>query len=153
MIECSLKNIKNMLLPAFIGSAVLVIALTLVTIVARSPYTHSNLNTGFDSSYMRTEQTFVGAPIPFTGGGIAVPPASDPVERGKQLYVTQGCAACHGLDGRGGIIGPSIVVRMPAGMLRVVIEMGLPGMPAYAPGVLSDEDLAAITAYLDEMDN
>ncbi len=152
MIEGSLKNIKNMLLPAFIGSAVLVIALTLVTIIARSPYTHSNLNTGFDSSYMRTEQTFVGAPIPFTGGGLAVPPASDPVERGKQLYVTQGCAACHGLDGRGGIVGPPIV-RIPAGMLRVVMEMGLPGMPAYAPGVLSDEDLAAITAYLNEMDN
>lgn|SRR5574341_325574 len=138
---------KNMILPAFIGSAVLVLAFTLLTITARSPYTHSNLNAGFDPTYTRTEQTFVGAPIPFTGGGLAVPPASDPVERGHQLFVSEGCATCHGLDGRGGIVGPSIV-GTKAKKLRIVTQVGPQGMPAYASGVLSDEGLAAIAAYL-----
>ncbi|MBI3737472.1 MAG: cytochrome c [Chloroflexi bacterium] len=141
---------KNMLLPAFIGSAVLVIAFTLLTIVARSPYTHSNLNAGFDPSYTRTEQTFVGAPIPFTGGGLAVPRAGDPIELGRQLFVTNGCATCHGLDGRGGIVGPPIV-GTKAEKLRTVTLVGPKGMPAYAPGALTDEDLATISTYLNSI--
>ncbi len=141
---------KNMILPAFIGTAVLLIALTLLTITARSPYTHSNLNAGFDPRYTRTEQIVVAAPIPFGGGGLAVPPASDPVELGKQLFVTESCASCHGLDGRGGIVGPAIV-GTKAEKLRVETLVGPKGMPAYAPGALTDEDLAAISAYLNAM--
>jgi mono/diheme cytochrome c family protein len=138
---------KNMLLPAFVGSAVLVIAFTLLAIVARSPYTHSNLNAGFDPSYTRTEQTLVGAPIPFTGGGLAVPRAGDPVELGHQLFVVDGCATCHGLDGRGGIVGPSII-GTKVEKLRTMTSIGPKGMPAYAAGALTDEDVAAINAYL-----
>ncbi|MCL4530787.1 MAG: cytochrome c [Chloroflexi bacterium] len=141
---------RNMLLPVFIGSAVLVIALTLLTIVAHGPYTHSNLNVGFDPRYTRTVQTFVGAPIPFTGGGLAVPPASDQVEYGKQLFITKDCATCHGLDGRGGVVGPPIV-GTKADKLRAKTTVGPKGMPAYASGALTDEQLAAIAAYLNSI--
>lgn len=139
-----------MLLPAFIGSAVLLIAFTLLSIVARSPYTHSNLNPGFDPSYTRTEQMVVGSPVPFGAGVLAVPRASDPVELGKQLFVVDDCAACHGLDGRGGIVGPSII-GIKVDKLRTKTQVGPQGMPAYAPGALTDADLAAIAAYLDAM--
>jgi len=139
---------KYILFPVFIGTAVLGIALTLLTIVARSPYTHSNLNKTYDPGYARTDQTLVGAPIPFPGGMLAGVPASDPVVLGKQLFVVNGCATCHGLDGRGGIIGPSIV-GTKANKLRSKTTVGPKGMPAYASGVLSDEDLQAIEAYLD----
>jgi mono/diheme cytochrome c family protein len=139
-----------MLLPAFIGTAVLLIAVTLLTIVVRSPYTHSNLNAGFDLGYTRTEQMVVGPPVPFGAGELAVPRASDPVVLGKQLFVVDGCAACHGMDGRGGIIAPSIL-GTTAEKLRVKTQVGPQGMPAYAPGALMDEDLAAIAAYLDAM--
>src|SRR5512135_2163546 len=98
---------RNLILPASIGSVVLLIAITLLTIVARGPYTHANLNLGFDPRYTRTLQMFVGAPVPVDGMA-PVKPASDQVQLGKQLFVTEGCAACHGLDGGGGIIGPSI---------------------------------------------
>ena len=141
---------RNLILPAFIGSAVLVLAFTLVSIVARSPYTHSNLNAGFDPAYTRTEQTFVGAPIPFTGDGLAVPRAANSVELGHELFVVDGCASCHGLDGRGGVVGPSII-GTKAKKLRTVTQVGPQGMPAYAPGILSDEDLAAIAAYLNSI--
>ena len=141
---------KNMLLPAFIGSAVLIVAFTLLTIVARSPYTHSNLNVTFDPGYTRTKQTIVGSAVSFTGSMLAVTPASDPVERGKQLFVADDCASCHGLDGRGGIIGPSIVGTNP-NKLHTKTTVGPKGMPAYAPGVLSNDDLAAIAAYLNAM--
>ncbi len=141
---------KNVLLPVLISAAVLLISLTLITITARSPYTHANLNLSYDPGYTRTDQTFVGAPIPFSSGGLAVPPASDQVERGKQLFVSDGCAACHGLEGRGGIIGPSII-GTKASKLRAKTLAGPNGMPAYVPGALTDDDLAAIAAYLKAM--
>lgn len=141
---------RNTLLPAFIGAAVLGIGLTLLTIVARSPYTHSNLDVGFDPGYTRTAQILVGAPVPATGDMLAVPRASDPVQLGKQLFVVDGCAACHGLDGRGGIVGPSIA-GTNATKLRVKTTVGPGGMPAFAPGALTDQDLAAIAAYLNSV--
>lgn len=141
---------RNLILPAFIGTAVLLIALTLLTLVARGPYTHSNLNPGFDPGYTRTEQIVLGTPIPLPGAPLAVPPANDPVQLGKQLFAAEGCAACHGLDGRGGVIGPSIV-GTTADKLRTKTQVGPQGMPAYAPGALTDADLAAIAAYLGAM--
>ena len=143
-------SIKNMLLPAFIGSAVLVIAFTLLTIVARSPYTHSNLNADYDPRYTRTEQVVVGAPIPFAAGSLALPPAGDQVEFGKQLLVVDGCASCHGLDGGGGIVGPSILGKT-AKKLRTATHVGPNGMPAYADGALGDADLEAIAAFLNSI--
>src|SRR5512140_2493509 len=139
--------IKNMLVPVFIGAGVLMIALTLLTVVVRSPYTHSNLDTGFDPFYKRSEQMLVGAPIPLTGEALAVTPASDPVQLGKQLFISEGCAACHGLDGRGGVIGPSIL-GTKAAKLRSKTQAGPEGMPPYAPGALNDQQLAAIAAFL-----
>jgi mono/diheme cytochrome c family protein len=141
---------RNMLLPGFIGSAVLVIAFTLLAIVARSPYTHSNLNPGYDPNYTRTKQIVVGPPIPFSGGGLAVTPATDPVQLGKQLFVSMSCADCHGLEGRGGVVGPPIVGTQ-ADKLRTKTQVGPHGMPAYAPGALTDADLAAIAAYLNSI--
>jgi len=149
MMQDSIKN-KNMIMPVLIGAGVLMLALTLLAIVARSPYTHSNLNLGFDPRYTRTQQMVVGAPVPITGHPLAVPRASDPAELGKQLFVSNGCAGCHGLDGHGGIIGPSIV-GTKAEKLRVKTNVGPKGMPPYAPGALTDQDLAAIAAYLEAM--
>ena len=149
MIQSAIKN-KNLLFPAFIGTAVLVLALSLLTIVARSPYTHSNLNTAFDPNYTRTQQDVVGTPLPYVGNMLAVTPASDPIERGKQLFVAKDCASCHGLDGKGGIVGPAIV-GVTAQKLRVKTNVGPKGMPSFAPGALTDQDLADIAAYLDAM--
>lgn len=141
---------RNLILPACIGTAVLLIAITLLTIVARGPYTHSNLNVGFDPSYTRTQQIFLGTPIPLPGSRLAVPAASDPIQFGRQLFVVDGCAACHGLDAHGGIIGPSLA-GIKADKLRAKTQVGPQGMPAYAPGALTDADLAAITSYLNSM--
>lgn len=138
---------KNMLLPAFIGGAVTLIALTLLTMVARSPWTHSNLDTGFDPRYRRTDQVVLGGPMPVGPAALAVTPAADPAQHGRQLFVVEGCAGCHGLDGRGGVIGPSLIGTKPQ-KLRTVTSVGPQGMPVYAPEALSDEDLAAIAAFL-----
>ena len=82
---------RNLLMPTLIGGAVVVLCLTLVTIVARGPYTHANLNLGFDPGYTRTEQILVGAAVP-EAGGVPMSPAGDQVTLGQQLFVTEGCA-------------------------------------------------------------
>lgn len=140
---------RNLLMPTFIGGAVVVLGLSLVTIVARGPYTHSNLNLAFDRNYTRTEQMLVGVPVPMAGN-MPVSPSTDQIQLGHQLFVTEGCASCHGLDGKGGVIGPSIV-GAKAEKLRVETTVGPKGMPPYAAGALTDQDLAAIAAYLAEM--
>jgi mono/diheme cytochrome c family protein len=142
----AIKN-KNMLMPTLIGAGVLVLAVSLLVIVARSPYTHANLNQGLDPGYTRTEQMLVGTPVPYMGNSLAVAPATDPVDRGKQLFIVDGCAGCHGLDGRGGIIGPSIV-GVKAEKIRSKTNVGPKGMLPFAPGVITDQDLAAIAAFL-----
>ena len=143
-------NLKNLLLPAFIGAAVLGLALTLLAIVARSPYTHDNLDFNIDPRYTRTDQTVVGAPIPFGNGRLAIPLADDQIELGKQLFVADNCASCHRLEGRGGVVGPSILGTTTK-KLRTTTHIGPKGMPAYKDGALSDADLNAIAAYLDSI--
>lgn len=138
---------KNLLFPALISSVVLIVGFSLLVMVARSPYTHDNLNGVYNLNYDRTDQILVGSPIPYEGIQLAVTPASDPMELGRQLFYVKGCASCHGLDGRGGIIGPSILSATVA-KLRSKTKVGPQGMPAYAPDALSDEDLAAIAAFL-----
>jgi cytochrome c553 len=138
---------KYLLMPTLIGAGVLVLALSLLTIVARSPYTHSNLNPGFDPGYTRTKQMVVSTPVPYVGDSLAMAPATNPVELGKQLYIADGCAGCHGLDGHGGIIGPSIV-GVTAQKIGAKTSVGPKGMLPYAPGDMTVQDQAAIAAFL-----
>jgi len=138
---------QNMLMPVLIGAGVLMLALTLLGIVIFGPYTHSNLDLRIDPHYTRTTLTMVGAPVPFEGGVFSVAPASDPAQQGKQLFVVKGCVDCHGLDGSGGIVGPSLLGKT-AKKLRSVTRVGRTGMPAFADGALSDADLDAIAAFL-----
>lgn len=98
------------------------------------------------------------------GGGGSAPALSGQVKVGYDLYQSQGCAVCHGKDGRGdgpaaaslgakprdfrsaeGFRGP----RSVESIARVLIE-GVPGsgggMPAYPH--LSETDRNAIAAYV-----
>ena len=61
---------------------------------------------------------------------------------GRQAYMTR-CAGCHGTNGNGGELGPSIVSRVPARTdedLTILLRQGLPtaGMPAF-PGLVETE--------------
>lgn len=138
---------KNFIVPALLAIVVVPLWLLLMIVGARSPYTHSNLMAGYEPSYTRSEQGFVGPTIPLEGMMSAVPLANDPVERGRQLFVVKECASCHGLDGHGGAVGPSILGTNPE-KLRKVTQEGIGGMPAFSPTALSDGDLQAIAEFL-----
>jgi alcohol dehydrogenase (cytochrome c) len=67
---------------------------------------------------------------------IAVPSYAQTSDPGRVVYSSR-CASCHGSNGSGGELGPSIVMRVPArtdAELTTVIQQGLPtaGMPAFA---------------------
>ena len=75
-------------------------------------------------------------------------------EAGKQAYLRAGCQACHGTVGHGGA-APSLApdtLALPA--FAVWVRQGTPGwtiitgMPAFPEYVLSDDEVAAMRAYL-----
>ena len=131
-----------------IGVAVVSVALAILTIGANSPYTHANLNPGYDPRYTRTAQIGVADEIEFAGlGRDASGPDADPQSRGSHLYVTKGCVTCHTLEGRGGVVGPPIV-GTSLETLQKKTRRGPGGMPRYTAGTLTDAELASIAAYL-----
>lgn len=130
----------------FVGA----VSLTLLTIGARSPYTHANLLPSRSQVYERTEQISVGGALPYGGPGAASAPSGDAVAVGAQLYVTKGCVGCHALEGRGGAVGPAIV-GTDVGTLRTKTRTGPGGMPPFAPSALTDDELRAMSAYLSSL--
>lgn len=123
-------------------------ALVILMIGARSPYTHANLNIGYDPRYERTEQILVGAPADFAGLSPDAPLATvDTLARGASLYVTQGCASCHALGGRGGLVGPRIV-GIDKETIAKRVRVGPVGMPRFSTTGLTDAEIADIAAYL-----
>jgi alcohol dehydrogenase (cytochrome c) len=75
--------------------------------------------------------------------------AAQSPEPGRQVFVSR-CAGCHGSDGNGGELGPSIATRVPSRTdddLTSVVRQGRPaaGMPAFP--TVSESDLATLVAY------
>jgi len=138
------------LIPLAIGGWIVVVSLTLIGIILLGPYTHNNLDVGPDPGYTRTMQETIGMVMPETGAGTSQQLPSDQIARGRALMVSKSCATCHGLDGKGGVIGKPIV-GFTAAMLRAKTTQGPGEMPAFAPSELSDQDLAAIAAYLNSL--
>ena len=66
---------------------------------------------------------------------------------GRVVYASR-CAGCHGTDGDGGELGPSITMRVPARTdedLKTLFREGLPmaGMPAFP--ALTDAEVRDLT--------
>jgi len=121
-----------------------------VGIIARSPETHANVHPeGFD----RTPLYYLGEPANFEGLGLADPgqlAAADPVERGRLIFVGAGCVTCHGLNNRGGIVGPRLDLGdLTVSDLRQAARTGPRGMPVFPEELLSDQDLEALYAFLE----
>lgn len=129
------------------------LAFTLIAvIIARSPYTHGNLRA---EGYDRTEIVYVGEETPFEGLSLADLDAAstgNPVIDGRTLFFGFSCASCHGLTGRGAVVGEDLDTSdiSPAEFLRKV-RKGPKGMPAFIEEVLSDEEAEKLYAFLDSV--
>jgi mono/diheme cytochrome c family protein len=135
--------------PTVLVATISGLALGLLGIIARSPETHANV---LPEGYARTTITYVGDEYPFTGLGLAtdlVVTNLEPVARGRLLFVGFGCATCHGLTGGGGVVGPDLDPdELTPSEVRRAVSSGPRGMPAFAPGTISDEDIEAIYQFL-----
>ena len=132
---------------AAIGLLLLLVALTLLGIGANSPYTHANLNAGYDERYDRTEQIVVGPPTEFGGLSRPVAGEADPLTRGAALFVTTGCVGCHALGALGGAVAKPIA-GVDQKLLAQKVRQGTAGMPQFSAAGLTDEQVADIGAYL-----
>ena len=135
----------------FIGVLLVSAALTILTIGARSPYTHANLGSGYDPRYDRTAQIGVTDDAAFAGFSSDTSAGNqDQIAHGASLYVTKGCVTCHALEGRGGPVGPPI-----AGTSAAAIEhrtrVGSGGMPRFGQQGLTADEITAIAAFLNSL--
>jgi ubiquinol-cytochrome c reductase cytochrome c subunit len=70
-------------------------------------------------------------------------------EKGKAIFIKDGCYQCHGYDGHGGV-GPRLAPRPPA-LATLIAYLRHPapgGMPVYSPKLVSDAELGDVWAYL-----
>jgi mono/diheme cytochrome c family protein len=70
-------------------------------------------------------------------------------QKGKQIFVKDGCYSCHGYDGHGGV-APKLAPRpIPAvAFIAIVRHPPASAMPTYSPKVMSDAELTNVWAYL-----
>ena len=80
----------------------------------------------------------------------AQPPATADVARGKALFASAGCGACHTLADAGttGTVGPSLDAAKPsADLVTARVTNGLGVMPSFA-GKLSAQEITDVAAYV-----
>ncbi|MBV9271078.1 MAG: cytochrome c [Candidatus Eremiobacteraeota bacterium] len=72
------------------------------------------------------------------------------VGRGQTIYAAQ-CAACHGVSGANGPIGPSLLRerrRHTPSQIEAIVRDPDPPMPKLYPGTISDRDVKDVSAYV-----
>lgn len=77
--------------------------------------------------------------------------AADEVERGRQLFMRNGCYSCHGTVGQGGERSgaPKLAPEpYPFEAFRALIRTPREAMPRFDEKFVSDADLQAIHRYL-----
>jgi ubiquinol-cytochrome c reductase cytochrome c subunit len=74
--------------------------------------------------------------------------SSGNAERGKTLFMKNGCYECHGTVGQGGT-GPKLAPKpLPLAGLTAYVRRPAGQMPPYTAKVMSDAELADVRAYL-----
>jgi mono/diheme cytochrome c family protein len=129
-----------------IGAVSLLLATGLTVLLIRSPDTHANLN---PEGYLRTVVAYTEADYLYPGPGLASQASAEQtVAYGRAIFMSRGCAGCHGLDASGAATAPS-PAHVSREWLGQVVRTGLPGgMPAYTEVDLNEEDLSAIFVFL-----
>jgi mono/diheme cytochrome c family protein len=78
----------------------------------------------------------------------AAAPAGD-AEKGKTLFVNNGCYQCHNYEGQGGAAGARLAPNpLPFRGFVNYVRSPRGEMPPYTAKVMSEQDLADVHAYL-----
>lgn len=135
------------LVPVLLTGLVALGGIGLVAVLTRNPESHWNLRS--PEGYARTPIADVNSPVGYAGPGNKLTQVE---ADGLTLYVNAECMGCHGVAGRGGTVGGSIVGDLDEGLDAFIrtVRRGPKGMPEYLPEVLGDDKIAAIYQYLVE---
>lgn len=137
---------RKLSLAEVIGVVALLVASGLTALLIRSPDTHANLN---PEGYRRTAVAYTEADYLYPGPGLAPHVAAEEsVAYGRAIFMSRGCAGCHGVDATGAATAtsPAFASREWLGQ---VVRSGLPGgMPSYTEIDLNEQDLDAIYVFL-----
>lgn len=122
-------------------------ALGMFYVILTQPTMHANLapNEPFD----RAPTAYLGETYDFTGLGLHS--GSHPSDlSGAALYVQAGCVSCHGIGGRGAIVGGELTASTMSDTDEVVeaIRRGPNGMPTYSEHALSDDEIDRIIDHV-----
>lgn len=90
------------------------------------------------------------------GGGEATPTTTEtqpsPSADGAEIWASQGCGSCHVLSAAGasGRVGPNLdETQLSAEEIAAIVTDGRNQMPGFSAS-LSEEDIAAVAAYVSE---
>jgi mono/diheme cytochrome c family protein len=86
------------------------------------------------------------------GLGVAgATPEQQDTAQGGRLYAALACAACHG-DRAQGLVGPRLAgTDLTYDQVLHQVRVGGNGMPNFAPGAVSDQQVMDIYAYVREL--
>ncbi len=75
------------------------------------------------------------------------------VEKGRAIFVKNGCYQCHGYLGQGGISGARLMQTKPsqAGFVGFVRNPPPSSMPQFRAKIMSDQELADVYAYIESI--
>ena len=90
------------------------------------------------------------APTPGPTAIVPSTPAIETLPVGQQLFITKGCAACHGQDAEGTGIAPALGGHSGNQVKRQArAPVGL--MPVFPPDKVSNQDLAEIAGFIESL--
>jgi len=89
----------------------------------------------------------IAVPTPNADQLALADPKGDAVHRGAALFLTEGCAGCHGPAND----APDELQLQDISALMQTLREGRPGMPVFSPERLSDKDVEDILAYLNSL--
>jgi mono/diheme cytochrome c family protein len=87
----------------------------------------------------------LAVPTPSVEQLAAANPAGNAAQRGAAVYFAQGCAECHGATGNA---PGDLRLRRGERGISEAVRNGRRGMPAYSTSMISDHDLADLSAYM-----
>jgi len=101
---------------------------------------------------MRGSTAFVRGSLLSIAAAVVLPlSAQDRAADGAAQFQGYGCAACHGPQGQGSALAPSIAgPDIAAEPFRTAVRRPRGAMPAFTAAALSDQTLESIRAYLGE---
>lgn len=93
------------------------------------------------------------APPPSISPTATTPPAAAPpaaASEGERLFISSGCAACHGARGQGSTIAPALAGHT-GGQVERQVRAPLGLMPVFPPSKISNEELGQIAEYVESL--